>query len=485
MEESCPDVAAILSDIQTMGASLGMGEVHVRNADLALAAMDVGYLGFQRISDHQVSVYAYFRTSSWVFPGERSDLHELLAVLLATFWRSSGVCSSVHADVPHPAIDSPSELYARYLVPVQPYGVLTPRTWPKQRSWVLLLLRSFVEVHRVLWNHSLAEAEYTLEWDSLGEWAKSVSLAVADGFGAANAGVPPEPAGYGRRSGPSWLFWRSPDVSSCLAVSELFQWAGSPKASTQTVVGPTRVLQLDEHITNAFPNELLQHARDILRGLGQRGETKLIVNDSLAAIVIADHCLVLYGDYGSAAGADERRRLLDQRVVVDERLFPRRSVSWDFPLDDDRFEELCCAILDRQDDVTFVRKAGHSRSPDGGRDLVCEVTTPLLPCEHASESEPPVRRRRLVVQCKASAARVGKSALVDVRDTIEFHEASGMLVLAPLGVTEQLGQHLDRLRHKGYWADWWDTTQWRRRLSSVPDLLDRFDDLLSLETAGS
>lgn len=65
--------------------------------------------------------YIYTRTLSWDLPGERTDANEINSVLLAALLRINNAASCRLWDIPH-LIDVPdTEIYARYIVPDQPY----------------------------------------------------------------------------------------------------------------------------------------------------------------------------------------------------------------------------------------------------------------------------------------------------------------------------------------------------------------------------
>jgi hypothetical protein len=70
-----------------------------------------------------VFIYFYVRTTSWDLPGERTDAHELISVLLAAFLRIELGFSCTLIDISNPAVEVPeTEIYARYIVPTQPHN---------------------------------------------------------------------------------------------------------------------------------------------------------------------------------------------------------------------------------------------------------------------------------------------------------------------------------------------------------------------------
>ena len=64
-------------------------------------------------------IYFYLRTTSWDYEGDRSDLHDIISTLLSVFFKLNLDISCAIFDVPHPAIETSCEIYARYIIPQQ------------------------------------------------------------------------------------------------------------------------------------------------------------------------------------------------------------------------------------------------------------------------------------------------------------------------------------------------------------------------------
>jgi hypothetical protein len=81
------------------------------------------------------------------------------------------------------------------------------------------------------------------------------------------------------------------------------------------------------------------------------------------------------------------------------------------------------------------------------------------------------------VQCKAWARAVGKSDIPDIRDTLDRHDATGILVLA-LAARRSLSDHLAVLRKRNVWAECWSRADIEERLDANPDLLQKYPDIV-------
>lgn len=75
---------------------------------------------YEVVDDHHFALFFYCRTDSFNWVGERTDLHDVASVLFASTLRALLRVSCRLVNVLNPAIDVPSEIYGRYIVPIQP-----------------------------------------------------------------------------------------------------------------------------------------------------------------------------------------------------------------------------------------------------------------------------------------------------------------------------------------------------------------------------
>jgi hypothetical protein len=111
-------------------------------------------------------------------------------------------------------------------------------------------------------------------------------------------------------------------------------------------------------------------------------------------------------------------------------------------------------------------------------DLLCIWEVPSLADVKQPDRSVPLERRTLVVQCKAWSRAVGKNELPDIRDTLDRHEASGILIVA-LSVRRSLVEHLAILRKRNIWADYWGRGEIEEQLDANPDLVRKYPDIVS------
>ena len=79
-------------------------------------------MGLETTVEGTVLPYFYVRTSSWNWPGERTDLNDIISTIFAAVIRSDLTACCRFLEVANSFSGVPGELYARYLVPEQPFA---------------------------------------------------------------------------------------------------------------------------------------------------------------------------------------------------------------------------------------------------------------------------------------------------------------------------------------------------------------------------
>jgi hypothetical protein len=150
-----------------------------------------------------VFIYLYFRTTSWDWDGERTDLNDVLSVLPAVFLRiGAPYASCMLYDIEHPAGEMPeSEVYARYIVFMQPEGILSLSTDTVERLTEILLALAIYETHLGGFLAFVPNAvdRYSFEDERLLQWVSKVRAALGQTEDAE--------ASYCSRTNPRWMFY--------------------------------------------------------------------------------------------------------------------------------------------------------------------------------------------------------------------------------------------------------------------------------------
>jgi hypothetical protein len=447
---------------------------------------------FEDVGEKGVFVYASVRTTSWEFEGERTDLHDSLSVGLASFLRIvKPRVSSFLWDVFNPAGVEvpPSELYARYLTFAQPYGS-TYGLDARGRAEVerlVLGIRSYAAMlpRMTAWSPELAKDPkaklYEFDCPELKRWAKTVRKALNQPKAELTEIV--------LRRNPHWMYFRriKPAVSvflnprlvvglrAVLACEEVWETVTTPR-------GEFFASGLTE---NVLTRTTRKRALGMLKQLPGEGNL-----DRVIFIPLENYCVVLGQGhlicYQADCGRQQFRRLREQMRVQHEReaavLFRQSRVTLNPRIDDEAFEGMITLLLQREPNVQWVRKMGHSRQPEGGKDIVVEWDMPPRGMNRISSHLAPRIFRKVLVQCKASKHAVGKADVRDIRDLLEHNDATGFLLVASSYLTVGLIEQLLKLRDRGvYQTDWWTRTEIEARLERNLDIAHRFSSLVTIE----
>lgn len=191
---------------------------------------------------------------------------------------------------------------------------------------------------------------------------------------------------------------------------------------------------------------------------------KLLCQSNRLYIISGKEIWVITGWFHHGIADLEKEEILDRNQKERALLLANRDFSWKYPINYSRFEELCADLLEQLYPTSRVRLAGNANNADGGRDILIYTSDETL----------------YICQCKAYQKSVGKSNVNDIRDTIEFHGATGFFLMVSSTVTAPLINHLESLRQK-YKIDWWTEREIFKLLRRYPLLAESYKDILDIK----
>ena len=318
-------------------------------------------------------------------------------------------------------------------------------------------------------------------YESSGEvegWAKEVSQAVDEELD--------NRVKFNIRAAPNWLFYRSihRNISilgspNIVAAMEAMLCSEVPGSQIRAI---NRRLFVSDRVRSAAPLRAEQWARKVLGQLdGGEIDRFLIVPVENRLIVSGGaHVIALTRDCGEQAFREERARVERRHRHEARVLFRPSRYVWKERIDADRFESFVQDLLVREPGVIRVRKVGRTRDPDRGKDLIADWLTPPSAGTLVPEKSAPTVPRKILVQAKGMKKSVGKKDVIDIRDMLDDHGASGYFLAVSSQITSDLTDHLDRMRDEGkYWVDWWNRIEIEERLNGHVDILARYPDLVT------
>lgn len=440
--------------------------------------------------EDEVAIYLYARTTSWDGAGDRTDMNDVFSMLPALFVRVSNLhISSKLLDLEHPlgqgddGVIREVELYARYITFSQPHkGGFLPRSKASLET-IDHILEAITEYEVSLYHFIESDSSQNDSCDYTGldlhVWAVTLAKAL-------NQNIKSDGVLYNKRVNPSWLYFRS--LSHKLSVirapktaymlRELVKNTNFEKTHSSDGYS----FYINKPTLNAFKDD---EATILLKVWGAIGESI----DSLCLIPI-DNKLIAIGEMHIAfldCSCDTReyhqgrREVIARRKREQEILFDGGVYKWSERIDGERFEEFTRELLICKSGVVKVSNTSVTNEPDSNADLICIWDTVDLSDMPQFEAKSPIKRRKIVVQCKAWSKNIGKNDIPSIRDTLDRFDADGMLVVSSKSITRSLFDHIEALRRKGVWADFWDRAEIEGILDDNPGLVLKYPDIVSFD----
>lgn len=448
-------------------------------------------------SERGSMVFGYVRTSSYQLDGcgGRTDVHDVFSLLWSCVLRACGAAStSLYSEGGFAGIEE--EIYARWLV-FEQLGDFQDDSTAKQR-----LLAHAAHAYHVLddvlgWEQiKYPDAKWR---DQTGDADEIVELLNAAGeykdFGEM----------AGRRECPDWLYAKSHKGRVSVAIFPVECMIAFRRAlftyEPISVEGRNRISILAGGLRNAIPKKVVATGLRYIRAIEDsplpwQGVNSGTSEPAIVAIPLESHCVFLGGQTLVAVEAEcglrqfeaERTKFLERRAKENAVFAADYIFRWPEKMDGSKFEDLIYALLEREPGVMWVRQASPTNERDGGRDFIARWVVPTgdgMPGAEAAVVDggvpTPTRALNFVVQVKARNPSVGKSKVLDIRDTVEAHDANGYFLIAFPQPASSLVEHLVALAKRGIWTNWWDRAQIESRLRKHVDLVARFADLVKIE----
>lgn len=372
-----------------------------------IGATRSGFLGLQitiEVVNDFPKIYFYERTTCWDYDGERSDLHDIISTLLSVFLKLNFDISCALYDVPHPAIETSCEIYARYIIPQQINSGFNELNETAKEKVIELL----VGVHafeRIFWRmvgcpcddcRKELNPPYDCSYEFDDDWDKTVQRSL---------GSKSRQLSLSSRYLPTWNYYKnysshtSVIKSITLCVFLKLQSKKNLKA-IKTISGINRDLHITENCSNFTAQKIKKKIYSTLKTIDNLEEKKIhiIQLENITVAVGREHLLFIENLGGLYKFNEEKELVRQRRLSENEWLFKPTNLIWAKNIDGGKFEELIKDLLEREPDVTWIRKVSHTNEQDGGRDLIAEWRTSPLTGEKLEESKNPYKTRRIIVQ---------------------------------------------------------------------------------------
>jgi len=420
--------------------------------------------------------YFIFRTNSWAYSGERTDLHDCFSVLFSLACATNKISVSLW-DVSNGFSQVEGELYARYATISQPNcSVIT------QDEAGIENIKSMISIYKDFQSfilpykcQSSSDKKYSWDLDELHETSKSIACLME---------LSTEDVVANRRAQPDWDYYqickenisiiKTPIGSKMLCgyVSEAYD--DLEKLSDSNIVYHKNGIA-----KNCFSINEVEQIQRIAKFLtGYSG--KILASESHIFALTKDWVIVKKGDFGFDRFRDERDTFSQLILNKVNFLFENLCFEWKKGGCPSRFESLCRDLLVREPLISRVRKVSPTNQPDNGRDLVAEVINYKPTSVLIEQTEQPINIKKYMVQCKLTNKTLGIPSGMGPFEAMYLGGYDGYFLITNSMLSSSHTAQLEKLRSDdNYNAEWWVKDDIEERLKSNIDILLEYTDLVT------
>jgi hypothetical protein len=419
-------------------------------------------------NEGKFNFYFEFRTSSWVYSGERTDLHDIISVVFSALLRLHDTSVSFFTFFDGTFVDPKAEVEvgAVFLLPEQSkMSVIPDKDAPE---YIKNIVFSAMYFEGLLFRMFGCPCEECAKADgSTTPFVANIPKSDKDKIEALFQPVEHRVT-YMTRENPDWYYYRNFKKKVTLIKSEpLVQFLTHlyRNSHVQRLDGVTGTMYVSDGASNLISFATQRSIKSVFRQLeGLKVALIHIPTENRCLTLGKDFVLVSDGRFGLNEFRRDKEKVRARAEKEKRILFPATKIEWMDEIDPDLFEKLIKELLEREEYVLWVRKSGVTNEPDMGRDLIAEIYSEKfgITVPESKTSKKPLKRvaKQVVVQCKAYTRSVNKRDVQDIRDTIEYFAAHGFILVVSSYVTGPLVEHLNNLRNKhNYHIDWWVVAQ--------------------------
>ncbi len=427
----------------------------------------------------------YLRTNFGL--GERTDLHEILPMVVALFFRAAGKLSFRFLGEHNEWSNIEDELYGTYIFPSQPLFERIRASSKEDIDEFIGILIGLVIIQNHLKDFlDITEGEeesYSWKGDELNNWVNKIKKILGEDIGCT----------YNERCNPTWFYFRSftsgvSVVKSKTLSRRIRQLYKKHEDKHIFLEGISGRLYLTDKIKNCVDNDRYELATRIIYSLEDTSGLLVIPNENITFILGKLHVVAITNDGGISAFLDQKEKIKARNAQENLILFADKRMKWTIKTKSDSalFEDLVLELLVREPYIYSAKKVAPTNQGDNGRDIICEFNTTYKNLRVGRQQSPP-EIGQLIVQCKTNLEgskkkSIGKSD-VDVADTIYDYKPDAYLLVVNSQVTRDLTEYFEKIRNRDdlHWIDWWNSFDIEERLRINPDIMSRYKSIIGYE----
>ncbi|KOY84525.1 hypothetical protein AD998_20230 [bacterium 336/3] len=430
-------------------------------------------------SPTKFSFYFLERTYDIVYHGDRTDIHVIMSLMFASFLREFNTeisCSLF--DIPHPVVED--EIWGRYIMPEQTPLLWGITSWEKLSDTISKIIISVAMWRELFWQFVGCPCQDCLKIIGIDRNDREYELPSELSHDENKLLKHTLNLNYGNRKRPEWSYFYDMKNEITIIKSETLSMylealQNLSENKREVVDGMKGKFVLHGELKNYLANSDIAELKKLFKILGHKSNSKsirILPLENMMMAVAKPYIIALGRFCGIHKFKIERESLRTRHNRESELIFPIALFEWVEDTCPEQFEGLIKALLEREPNVVSVRKASPMNQGDGGRDLLIEWK--IRENGVVSQAHPPTLQMRVVGQCKSSNKSVGKNKVLDIRDTVESHNAQGYFLAVSTQISTHLTRKLEELQAKGIWTEWWNRDDIEIRLSKNQDLLPLF-----------
>jgi len=439
---------------------------------------------FFKIKDpNDFSYYFLQRTNDYVFSGDRSDIHVILSLMFACFLRNfeTNISSSLF-DIGHPVIDD--EIWGRNIIPEQNPKRQDIKSWKDLEAFVVEIIKAVAFWRDVFWQYAGCPCADCVAKDGYEDNIRDYKITPELDHSKNKLLKSTSRVNYGTRNVPNWNYFydikNEITIIKSEGIAEFFEIILKSRICNEDkIYGINGEFFISGGLKNFIPDSIKSEFRKYFKGLGKNiavNKIEFVPLENMIVSVSSPYIIALGKLTGEFRYKAEREKVKKRHNKESELLFPIDLFEWNESICPDQFENLIKRLLERESRVASVRKNSPINQGDKGRDLLIEWN--IIDVKSRSEYESAFLTKKVVGQCKASKNTVGKNKVLDIRDTIDTHNADGFFLAVSTQISAPMTEKLEDLKSKGIWTEWWNKDDIEMRLSKNQDLIPLFPKVL-------
>lgn len=421
------------------------------------------------LNNESAQYYFVVRTSSWVYDGERSDLHDVISICFAIFLKQKPIYTSyLIQNIYNPATCDDYEMYGRILLPIQGKTILYTISSIQD---LIIFSDLFCHLFLLVLGNNLPEHK---------KYGVDISKSFLSKIGTLTDNI-----NTTKRNFPKWEYYRNYDegltiIDSSMIltlISKIFELI----EKNQLIDGIKSILFFNDQYKHSIRKDEITFLK----------EKMIFLNDNVRNFIFLENIAITYGKkyllfWDINCGIDAYK---SEKIIIKERhdkeyelLFKPNTISLANEIDGNLFETFVLDLLRKKTNIHWIRKVSHTNESDGGRDFIAEIDTPSRQTDIIYKGQTPFIRRRIIIQCKAYRSGVAKKNVIDIRDTIEHYNAQGYFLIVSSYIKRSLTEHLEKFRYENnFYIDWWGKEELENELLKHNELIDKYSNIITIK----